>query len=368
VGTTVPFIDLTREYEAIRAEVEPAVGRVLASGRYILGPEVRAFEEELAAYCDAAHGIGVASGTDALMIALKAVGVGPGDEVVVPAFTFVATAEVVTNLGATPIFADVDPDRLTLDPADTARRLTSRTKAIVPVHLYGRPAEMAPLLDLAARHGAFVVEDAAQAVGATYRGRKAGSLGHLACFSFFPTKNLGAYGDGGLITTNDGALADRVRMLRAHGSRERYFHESPGWCSRLDEIQAAALRVKLRHLDAWTERRRALAERYHVGLGGLPLDVPGESLDERAVYHLFTVRTSRRDELKKHLDREGIGSAVHYPLPLHRQPVYRDASVTLPGSERASHEVLSVPLFAYLGDGEQDAVIASIRAFFDPPS
>ena len=362
----VPFIDLTREYAALQADMQQAVGGVLAGGRYILGPEVRAFERELAAYCDAAHGIGVASGTDALMIALKAVGVGPGDEVVVPAFTFVATAEVVTNLGATPVFADVDASRLALDPIDTARKLTPRTKAIVPVHLYGRPADMAALNDLAARHDLFVVEDAAQAVGATYRGRKAGALGHIACFSFFPTKNLGAYGDGGFITTNDAGLAERVQMLRAHGSREKYFHESGGWCSRLDEIQAAALRIKLRHLEAWTERRRALAARYLEELRGLPLTLPEEAADERSVYHVFTVRTPRRDELKKHLELAGIGSSVHYPLPLHRQPVYRDLTVTLAESERAAQEVLSIPLFAYLEDAEQDAVIASIRGFFDP--
>ena len=368
MGTSVPFIDLTREYAAIRAEVEHATGRVLASGRYILGPEVDAFERELAAFCHAAYGIGVASGTDALMLALSAVGVGPGDEVIVPAFTFVATAEVVTNLGATPVFADVDPDRLALDPGDAERRLTARTKAIVPVHLYGRPAHMAPLMDLAARHGVFVVEDAAQAVGASVRGRMAGSLGHLACFSFYPTKNLAAYGDGGFVTTSDAGLAERVRMLRSHGSRERYYHETGGWCSRLDEIQAAALRVKLRHLDGWTERRRVLAARYLEGLRGLPLGLPDEAAEERGVYHLFTVRTPRRDELKKHLDREGIGTAVHYPLPLHRQPVYRDTTATLPESERAANEVLSIPLFAYLGDEEQDAVIASIRAFFDPSS
>jgi len=364
----VPFIDLTREYAALQADMQQAVVGVLAGGRYILGPEVRAFERELAAYCDAAHGIGVASGTDALMIALKAVGVGPGDEVVVPAFTFVATAEVVTNLGATPVFADVDASRLALDPIDTARKLTPRTKAIVPVHLYGRPADMAALNDLAARHDLFVVEDAAQAVGATYRGRKAGALGHIACFSFFPTKNLGAYGDGGFITTNDAGLAERVQMLRAHGSREKYFHESGGWCSRLDEIQAAALRIKLRHLEAWTERRRALAARYLEELRGLPLTLPEEAADERSVYHVFTVRTPRRDELKKHLELAGIGSSVHYPLPLHRQPVYRDLTVTLAESERAAQEVLSIPLFAYLEDAEQDAVIASIRGFFDPLS
>jgi dTDP-4-amino-4,6-dideoxygalactose transaminase len=361
----IPFIDLTREYAAVRGDVQQAIDGVLTSARFILGPEVYAFERELAAACGAAHGIGVASGTDALMIALKAVGVGPGDEVVVPAFTFVATAEVVTNLGATPVFADVDPVRLTMDPADTARRLTPRTKAILPVHLYGRPADMTPLADLARQRGLFVIEDAAQAVGAAYHGRAVGSLGHLACFSFFPTKNLGAYGDGGMITTSDPELAERVRMLRAHGSREKYFHESGGWCSRLDEIQAAVLRVKLRHLDAWTERRRALATRYHEALRDLPLGLPQEAAGEREVYHLYTVRTARREELKKHLDLAGVGSAVHYPLPLHWQPVYRDPALSLPESERAASEVLSIPLFAQLTDGEQDAVVAALHGFFD---
>jgi dTDP-4-amino-4,6-dideoxygalactose transaminase len=364
----VPFIDLRRQYAAIGTEIDQAVGRVLAGGQYILGPEVEALERELAGYCGAAHGIGVASGTDALRLALEVVGVGPGDEVIVPAFTFVATAGVVRQLGGTPVFADIDPARYTLDPHDTARCITPRTKAIVPVHLYGRPADLAPLLDLCARHHVFLVEDAAQAVGATYRGRGIGSVGHVGCFSFYPTKNLGAYGDGGLITTNDATLAERLKMLRQHGSRERYFHESGGWCSRLDELQAAALRVKLRHLDAWTERRRVIAATYLEGLRDLPLGLPSEAGDERGVYHLFTVRTPRREELKKHLDLRGIGTAVHYPLPLHRQPIYRDPDLHLPHSEAAAAEVLSLPVFVELGEGEQAAVVTAVRAFFEVSS
>ena len=360
----VPFVDLTRQWAQIGGEVERAMHAVLAGGQYILGPEVRAFEAEMAAYCGAAHGIGVASGTDALRLALEAVGVGPGDEVIVPAFTFVATAEVVTNLGATPVFADIELDRYGLDPRDAARHITPRTKAMVPVHLYGRSADMAPLLEVASAHGIAVVEDAAQAVGAEYRGRRIGSLGAIACFSFFPTKNLSAYGDGGFITTNDADLAERVRMLRAHGSRQKYFHESSGWCSRLDEIQAAALRVKLRHLDRWTARRRTLVARYRAALADLPLDLPGEAPDEHAVYHLFTVRTSRRDELKKHLDRAGVGSAVHYPIPVHRQPLYLHVGASLPLSERASEEVLSLPLFPELTDAEQERVVEAVRGFF----
>ena len=360
----VPFIDLRRQYRVIGAEIERAVSAVFAGGQYILGPEVHAFETELARYCGAAHGIGVASGTDALRLALEAVDVGPGDEVIVPTFTFVATAEVVTNLGATPVFADIDAARFALDPIDTARRITARTKAIVPVHLYGRPADMTALLELAAPRGLAVVEDAAQAVGAEFRGRRIGSLGVAACFSFFPTKNLSAYGDGGFITTNDGAVAERLRMLRAHGSRQKYFHESPGWCSRLDEVQAAALRVKLRHLEAWTKSRRSLAARYRTALAGLPLILPEDGDSERAVYHLFTVRTRRRDELKKHLDDAGIGCAVHYPIPVHRQPLYRHIGGSFPQSERASEEVLSLPLFPELTESEQDQVVAAVRSFF----
>jgi dTDP-4-amino-4,6-dideoxygalactose transaminase len=362
---SVPFIDLRRQYAEVGRAVEAAVGRVLASGRYILGPEVQALETELARYCGAAHGIGVASGTDALRLALEAAGVGPDDEVILPAFTFVATAEVVTQLGAVPVFADVEPGRLTIDPADVARRLTVRTKAVIPVHLYGRPADMAALADLAARHGFVLIEDAAQAIGAEYQGRRSGVLGDIACFSFFPTKNLGAYGDGGFVTTNDDALADRVRLLRHHGQRERYLHEAVGWCSRLDEIQAAALRVKLERLDAWTKARRAHAAAYRAALHDLPLGLPDEAPDERAVYHLFTVRTPRREELRKHLEARGVATAVHYPMPLHRQPLYRNVpAVGLDESERASEEVLSLPLFAELTEAERNEVVAAVRAFF----
>ena len=234
----------------------------------------------------------------------------------------------------------------------------------MPVYLYGRAADMTALLAVAAARGVPVIEDAAQAVGAEFRGRRIGTLGVAACFSFFPTKNLSAYGDGGFITTDDGAVAEPLRMLRAHGSRQKYFHESAGWCSRLDEIQAAALRVKLRYLDAWTARRRVLAARCRDALAGLPVALPDEAADERAVYHLFTVRTRHRDDLKKHLDRAGIGCAVHYPIPVHRQPLYRHIGGSFPVSERASEEVLSLPLFAELTEHEQDEVVAAVRGFF----
>jgi len=342
---------------------------VIASGQFILGPEVRAFEAEIAAFCGAPFAIGVASGTDALRLALEAGGIGPGDEVILPAFTFVATAEVISQVGAVPVLADVEPERLTLDPSDVARRLTPRTKALMPVHLYGRCADMGPLRELAERHGLLVIEDAAQAIGAEYAGRRAGALGRLGCFSLFPTKNLGAYGDAGFVTTDDPDLAERVRMLRRHGERQRYFHEAIGWCSRLDELQAAILRVKLRHLEAWTAARRYHAAAYRQGLHDLPLGLPGEAENERAVYHLFTVRSPRRDELKKFLEDRGIGTAVHYPIPLHRQPIYRHLPAEgLGESERASEEVLSLPLFPELGDDERDEVIAAVRAFHGAPS
>jgi dTDP-4-amino-4,6-dideoxygalactose transaminase len=361
----VPFIDLTRQHAALATELAAAVGEVFAGAQFILGANVRALEEELAAYCGVGQAIGVGSGSDALVLILRALGIGPGDEVVVPAFTFVATAEAVTHVGATPVFADIDPVSFTLDVEDAARKVTSCTRAVIPVHLYGLPCDMTSLRTLAARHDLAIVEDAAQAIGAEHRGARAGALGRAACFSFFPTKNLGACGDAGLVTTDDADLAARVRMLRDHGSRERYFHEMPGWASRLDELQAAVLRVKFRRLDAWTMRRRVLAERYRALLNGLPLAMPEERAGDRHVYHLFTVRTPRRDELKKFLDDRGIGSAIHYPIPVHKQPLYRGLTTApLPESERASREVLSLPLYPEIEAHEVEAVAAALREFF----
>jgi len=362
---SIPFVDLARQYSTIAEEVDRAIYQVLASGQFILGSNVKAFEQELASYCGAASGIGVASGTDALRLALEAVGVGPGSEVITSPFTFVATAEMVSQLGAVPVFADIDPRTYTLHPDWVAKKVTNRTKAIIPVHLYGHPAEMAPIMDLAKQHGLWVIEDAAQAVGAEYRGRRVGSIGHLGCFSFFPTKNLGGYGDGGFVTTNDTGLAERIRMLRQHGSREKYFHEFLGWSSRLDELQAAVLRVKLRHLDGWTERRRAHVQRYRELLAALPVRLPPERAGDRVVYHLFTLRTPHRDELQKYLAERGIQTMVHYPIPLHLQPLYRDLGVgPLPESERASREVLSLPLFPELEPDELAAVASAIAEFF----
>jgi dTDP-4-amino-4,6-dideoxygalactose transaminase len=361
---TVPFIDLVRQYATIRDEIDTAVLDVVRSGQFILGEHGRALEQAFAACAGAAHAIAVGSGTDALRLALEAVGIRAGDEVITTPFTFFATAEMISQIGAVPVFADIDPETYCIEPRDIEQHLTARTRAIIPVHLYGHPADMTAILGLAKRRGLFVIEDAAQAVRAEHRGQRIGGLGDLGCFSFYPTKNLGAYGDAGMITTNDAALADRLRMLRQHGQRDRYVHESLGWSSRLDEIQAAVLRVKLRHLEAWTVRRRALADRYRELLAGLPLRLPRDRADVFAVYHLFTVATDRRDDLRAFLSRHGIATAVHYPVPIHRQEPYLAGAVSLPASERAAKEVLSLPLFPEMTDQELKTVAATVHEFF----
>ena len=360
----VPFVDLTRQHATLASDLSRAVARVLEGAQFVLGPEGAAFEAEFAAYCGVVHAIGVGSGTDALRIALEVLDIGPGDEVIVPAFTFVATAGMVSKLGAVPVFADVD-DALNLDAEDVRRCLTPRTRGIIPVHLYGQAAEMGPLRALAEAHGLPLVEDAAQAIGAEWHGRRTGGLGRLACFSFYPTKNLGACGDGGMITTDDDQLAARMKRLRNHGSEAKYVHREPGWCSRLDEVQAAILRIKLRRLDEWIARRRALAAEYCRRLAPLPIVLPAEARGARSVYHLFTIRTDKRDALARFLGDRGIGTAIHYPVPLHQQPLYeRVASRRLPAAERAAREVLSLPLFPELRADEQEAVIAAIGEFF----
>ncbi len=361
----VPIIDLPRQYRTIKGEIDAAIQGVIEGGQFILGTEVAAFEREMAAYCHAAHGIGVANGTDALLLALEAAGVGPGDEVITSPFTFVATAEMVSQAGAQPVFADIEADGYGLDPLEAARKITPRTKAIIPVHLYGDPAPMEAVMKLADAHGLVVIEDAAQAIGAESAGRRMGSVGHVGCFSFFPTKNLGAYGDAGFVTTNDAALAERLGMLRQHGARHKYLHETLGWSSRLDEIQAAILRVKLRHLDGWTEARRAHARRYRELLAGTPVQVRTEREGDRGVYHLFTIETPHRDELQKYLGERGIRTAIHYPIALHQQPLYRGlAAGPFPNSERAARQVLSLPLFPEMRPDELEAVADAVRAFF----
>jgi dTDP-4-amino-4,6-dideoxygalactose transaminase len=356
----IPFGELTREYAGIRAEVDAAVLGVLGRGRFILGEEGERFEEEFAAWLGAPHAVGCASGTEAIALALLVLGIGPGDEVLLPANTCVPTATGIRMTGATPVPVDVDPATLMLDPGGARRALGPRTKAIVPVHLYGAPADLAPLLEL----GVPVVEDCAQAHGARYRGRAAGTVGALGCFSFYPSKNLGAYGDGGAVVTTDAALAERLRMLRQYGQRRRDLHELEGMNSRLDEMQAAILRVKLRHLSAWNARRREIADAYARGLRGVrrPVLVSGGE----SVHHLFPVMSERRDELMAHLAGRGVGSLVHYPVPLHLHPAHRYwgwAAGAFPHAEAATARVLSLPLFPQLTDEEVAAVVTAVNEF-----
>jgi dTDP-4-amino-4,6-dideoxygalactose transaminase len=363
----IPQFDLTRQYAQIEAELDGAVRRVLRSGRFILGPEGQAFERECEAYLGGGHAIGIASGSDALKLVLQGLGVGPGSEVITPAFSFVASATAVLQAGGRPVFADIEPRTMMLDPAAVAAKVTPRTRAILIVHLFGLATPMGALRAVDA-HGVPIVEDAAQAFGATLDGRAAGRLGAAAAFSFYPTKNLGACGDAGLVTTDDGALAEHLRRTRNHGETSKYAHAELGWTSRLDELQAAILRVKLGHLRAWTEARRALAARYDAGLAGLPLVRPVEPPGAVHVYHQYTARTPRRDALAKHLAGLGIGTACHYPLPIPAQPLFRDLgydATPFPAAWAASQEVLSLPCFPELRPDEVDAVIAAVRAFFE---
>jgi dTDP-4-amino-4,6-dideoxygalactose transaminase len=342
---SVPFLDLSRRVAALRPELDAAIAAVLDGGRFVLGEQVEGFESEFAAYCGAAHAVGVASGTDALAIALRAVGVRPGDEVVIPANTCAPTAAGVEAAGAVPVLADVDPDTWLLTAETAAAVVTPRTRALVPVHLYGLCADVDALREL----GLPIVEDSAQAHGAELRGRRAGTLGDAAAFSFYPTKNLGALGDGGAVVTNDAAVAERARALRTYGERERYRSEEPGWNSRLDELQAALLRVQLPHLDAWTERRRAIAARY----GGDP--APGHAR------HLYVVRRPDRDAFRARLAERGVETLVHYPRAVHEQPAYaRFGHAGLAESERHVRECVSLPLYPELRDEEVDVVAEAL--------
>ena len=369
IATDIPLLSIKAQNAALSAELKDAVCRVLDSGAFILGPENKAFDAEFAQMTGAPFCLGVDSGTSALELALQAGGVGPGDEVIVPSFTFIATATAVSVLGATPVFADVDEATLTLDPKSVAALVGPKTKAVVPVHLFGHPADMEPLLALAKTKGLKVVEDCAQSHLATYKGKGTGSLGDFGAFSFYPTKNLGAAGDAGALTMSDAGLRDRVLELRNCGRTigATYHHARVGHNCRLDEMQAAVLRVKLRHLPAWTAARRRLAGLYHEGLRGLPLRLPPlGSAGTEPVFHLFTVRLERRDALAEHLKRKGIGCGVYYPIPVHQQPAYAHlkARVPLPVSEAASREALSLPMFSELTDGEVARVCAAVKDFF----
>jgi len=354
------------QYLAHQTEIDEAMRRVLDQGWYILGDEVKAFEREFAAYLGATYALGVGSGTEALHLALAACGVGPGDEVITVAHTAVATVSAIELLGATPVLVDIDPTTFTLDPAKLESVISPKTKAIVPVHLYGHPADLTPILDIARRHNLRVVEDCAQAHGARYQGRRVGAWGDIACFSFYPTKNLGAIGDGGAVVTNDPALADRARLFREYGWAERCVSHIPGWNSRLDELQAAILRVKLRYLDTDNATRARLAALYTDGLTGLNVTVPLARADSTHVYHLYVIRSPHRDELQGFLKKGGLGALVHYPVPVHLQPAYRNrlrGRDALPETERAAREVLSLPMYPELNVADVQRVVEAVKLF-----
>lgn len=357
----IPFIDLPRQHAALRGELNAALMRVVDSSHFVLGGEGRALERDLAALSGVRWALGVASGTDALRLALMAVGVGPGDEVITPAFSFVASATTIAMAGATPVFVDIDPVTYAMDVEAAARAITSRTRAIMPVHLYGHPAPMDRIVALARAHRLAVVEDAAQAVGGAWADRPIGGWGDAACLSFYPTKNLGACGDGGMVLTDRQDVAERVAKLRHHGDSGRYQHEELGFCSRLDEMQAAALRVKLARLSAWTQARRRIAQRYTALLEGTPLTLPTEAAKARHVFHLFTVRHPQRDALAKALTDQGIGTGVYYPRPVPAQPVFGLDDRRWPEAARAAREVLSLPCFAELSDDEVEQTASAVR-------
>jgi len=363
----VPQLDLAAQYAAIGGEIRTAVEGVLASQQFILGREGSAFEQEIAQLCGVAQSVGVASGTDALILALRACGVRAGDEVLIPPFTFVATGSAVSALGAKPVFADIRPDTYNLDPSDLARRVTPRTRAIIAVHLYGLACDMDPILDFARAHKLRVIEDNAQSIGAKYKGRRTGSLGDAACLSFYPTKNLGAYGDAGMVVTNSSEMAARLKSLRNHGQSGKYVSSEPGWNSRLDEIQAAILRVKLRHLPEWQRARQARAAAYAKLLLGIPGVAPPLTPEGyEHVFHQYTVRVERRDALVQLLSERKIGSAVYYPVPLHLQPLYASLghkAGDFPHAEHAAQEVLSLPMFPELRS-EQIARVADAVSEF----
>ena len=363
----VPLLDLKRQYATIKDEIDMAVHEVLDKTQFILGEKVKDFEEHIAQYCECKYAVGVASGTDALLLALRACGVGPGDEVIIPDFTFIATSNVISRLGATPVFVDIDRDTYNMDPNLIERKINKKSKAIIPVHLFGQCVDMDPLLEICKKHKVKVVEDAAQAIGAEYKGKKAGSMGEIGCFSFFPSKNLGAAGDGGMITTNDENLAEMVRKLRVHGATQKYFHSMIGYNSRLDTLQAAILDVKLRYLDQWSDKRNQKASLYDEAFQKMDVEIPKVESFNRHIYHQYTIAVKKRDQLKEHLLKNQIGCSVYYPLPLHLQECFKSLGYKegdLPVSEERSQQVISLPIFPELTQQEQEFVVKTIREFY----
>jgi dTDP-4-amino-4,6-dideoxygalactose transaminase len=361
---TIPLADLVAQYRTIQADVDAAIRSVLESGHFILGPNTKALEHEVAAYVGVGHAVGVASGTDALILALRALGIGPGDDVIVPDYTFLATASAVLHAGASPVLVDVDPRTYCIDLDAVEAQITPRTRAVIPVHLFGQPADMSGLMDLAAARGLTVIEDNAQALGAMYRGRRTGALGHVGCLSFFPSKNLGGYGDGGMVVTDDAAVAERVRMLRTHGWREKYDPEVLGYNSRLDEMQAAVLRVKLRHLDAWNAERGRRARLYAQAFAGTNVRTPVEPTDATHVHHLYVVGVAHRASMERALKARGVATAVYYPRALHATKLFHGsiAGRTFPVSDALSEDLLAIPLYPEMSDEQQDTVVSAMRA------
>ena len=372
INAPFPFLDLKAQFADIREEVFDAVRQVLDSQVFILGPELKALEQELQHYLSAPFAIGCASGSDAILLALAALEVAPGDEIITPPFTFVATAGSIARLGARPVFVDIEANTYNIDAAKIEEAITPKTRGIMPVHLFGMAADMTRILEIAKKHNLYVIEDAAQAIGAHIQGRAVGTLGNVGCFSFFPSKNLGGAGDGGLVTTTDSQLADRLRVLRVHGSRSKYQYDLLGMNSRLDALQAAILRVKLRHLDGWTRKRRANAERYQqlfreYGLEGR-IVLPGVPADRDHVFNQYVIRTERRDSLRKHLTGRNIPTEIYYPSPLHVQPAFAYLKKKIgdfPIAEAASQQVLALPIYSELTESQQLSVVESIAEFFE---
>lgn len=360
----VPYLDLKAQYRSIKSEIDAAISKVLDSCQFVLGPEVSEFEKAFAAYCSTSECIALNSGTSALHLALLAAGVGAGDEVITTPFTFVASVAAILYVGARPVLVDIDPRSFTLDPSKIEGAITSRTKAILPVHLYGQPADMDPIMEIARRRNLIVIEDAAQAHGAQYKGRPVGSIGHMACFSFYPGKNLGAYGEGGAVTTNNSECARTVRMLRDWGQDRKYHHILRGYNYRMEGFQGAVLGVKLRHLEQWTETRRSLVQQYNRLLSDCELEVPTEMTGVRHVYHVYTIRSKERDRLQKALADEGVQTGIHYPVPAHLQPAYADLGYgpgSFPEAEAAARQVLSLPLYPELSSQAQSRVADAVK-------
>jgi dTDP-4-amino-4,6-dideoxygalactose transaminase len=377
-SVAIPFFDLKPQFVSIETEVQSAIHEVFRTQQFILGPHVEELEQTIARYCNTRYAVGVASGSDALVLSLMALGIGPGDEVILPPFTFFATGGAVSRVGATPVFVDIDPITFNIHPPHIEEKITPRTRALVPVHLYGQCADMEPILAIARPKQLFVVEDAAQAIGAEYKprselgGQRAGQMGDMGCFSFFPTKNLGAFGDAGMIVTDSPDWADKIRSLRIHGSQAKYLHKCIGMNSRLDTLQAAILLVKFRHLEQWTEKRRRKAQRYGDLFKDLidsvpEIHLPSVQHENRHVYHQYVVRVPKRNELKQFLFQEGIGTEIYYPVPLHLQECYSFLGYRrgdLPQSERASEETLALPIYPELTDLQQEFVVDRIKAFY----